>query len=84
VGKYVMGRRRYSWEKRPRGRKRSSASDGGIGGLLMLVLLSWLFAKPIFYVLMALIGFILVCLAVMGLCRAVEWLAKLACRLPQD
>jgi hypothetical protein len=64
--KWVMGRRRYSWEWK-RNQNKPAQSPSVIGGLLVILVVTYIFLKPIFWLLIAALVFIAVCFAVIAL-----------------
>lgn len=74
MGRYTIGRRRYSWEKRARSRRAySSPGSDSAAGIIVVLVLTYFFAPPIFWCFIALIVFIALCLLVAGVCKLVQW-----------
>jgi hypothetical protein len=76
MGRYTIGRRRYSWEKKGRGRRASNPPAEPLGGLFAVLLLSYIFVRPVFWLFLALIGFIAACLLLVGAIRLGEWIQR--------
>jgi hypothetical protein len=71
-----MGRRRYSAEWK-RNQNRPQQPPSAIAGLLVVLIGSYIFVKPVFWFFAGLLAFIAACFAVIGLCIAWEWLSRL-------
>lgn len=80
--RWANGRRLYSWERKG-GRRTSQpqpeapeAISGAIGAVASLLLVSWLFFKPLFWIIVVVLGFIAACFLVMGIASLVIWWEK--------
>jgi hypothetical protein len=73
--KWVLGRRRYSWEWK-HNQNRPEQPPSIIGGLLVVLVATYSFIRPVFWLLVAVLAFIAACFAVIGLGAAWEWFSR--------
>jgi hypothetical protein len=76
-----MGRRQYSWERK-RNQNRPEQPHSVIGGLLVVLVATYILIRPIFWLLIAVLAFIAACFVVIGLCIVWEWFS-LSSRRPK-
>jgi ABC-type Na+ efflux pump permease subunit len=72
----MMGRRRYSWEKKGGRRQANNPPAEPLGGLIAVLVLSYMFMRPLFWLFMALIGFVAACFLLIGVIRLGEWIQR--------
>lgn len=77
MGRYTIGRRKFSWEK-GRGRQlpRRKTTGSSVAGFLIFLLLTYFFLRPVFWFFAAFLAFIAACLLLIGAINLAEWVQR--------